>query len=324
MTHSRLISLTGLLVAIAFVAMTTDAAYAQYTCLQTAGKRGERGNLEDGCTTLTRMGESGAWVRARPIAASGYRRNREVAWCAEVEPGLERNVTGYRDLLECLELNGAAGTGIRPLFVKVIGVRRGGAGGGRTPSFAALPSVKTFKGMGEPSTLKAADIAVSCEEAVDAGEVTGMSTIGKLTVTFTGCQVTAASKTCTIKSTSAKEGEIVTNTLMGELGTTKSEEATSEVGLLLLPESGKTWTILAETSCSLESRVTGTLAGEVLPISEKTEYTGLEFGVSSQKQNIQDIIVASGLVQPSLTAFSETATEEFGDGIEFNGEVEIV
>jgi hypothetical protein len=209
--------------------------------------------------------------------------------------------------------------------VKVIGVGRGGdRGGDRVPRFAALPSVKTFKGMGAPSTLKAGPTATSCEEAVDAGEVTGTSTIGKLVVAFTGCQITAESKTCTIKSVGAKEGEIVTHTLRGELGTTKSTEAETEVGILLEPETTKTWATLDSTKCSLETRVTGSLAGEILPISEKTQYGDLSFEVSSEKQLIKKISVSSGVKEPSLDAFGVNATEELGDVIEFNGEVEIV
>jgi hypothetical protein len=320
MARSRLITLTGLLVAIAFVAVTTGSAYAQrpIECLKVAGKtRGgntEEGNLESGCATLRAGGQ---WVKARLVAPYGNN------WCAEVETGLETGVKGYSSLLECLALRNAGTANAR--WVKVRG-RPAGAGGGRTPSFATLPSVKTFKGMGAPSTLKAAaaGIATSCEEAVDAGEVTGMTTIGKLVIIFTGCQVTAESKTCTIKSVGAKEGEIVTHTLKGELGTTKSAEAASEVALLLLPESTKIWETLESTKCSPESKVTGSLAAEMLPISEKTAFGGLYFGVSSGKQAIQLVTVPSGVKEPELVAFTVTATEELEDGIEFTGEVEIV
>lgn len=306
------------LVALAFVAITTDSAYAQrrYECLKVAGKDRnglEEGNLESDCRTLRADGE---WVKARLVAP--YGRN----WCAEVEPRLEAGVKGYRSLGECLLLRNA--TMRNATWVKVRG-RPAGRGGGTAPSFATLPSARTFTGMGAPSTLKAAGIATSCEEASDTGEVTSMSTVGKLVITFTGCQVTnTAKETCTIKSASAKGGEIVTTTLMGQLGTTKSEEATSEVGLLLLPESGKRWTLLSSTKCSAESQVTGSLAAEVLPISEKTEFGGLDFEVSSGKQNIKKITVSSGVEEPELVAFAAVATEELEDGIEFTGEVEIV
>lgn len=324
MPRSRLVTLTGLLVALAVVAIMTDAAYAQrYECFQIAGKTGELGNMRTDCSGLTTRGERTAWVMAEPRVPTRYA--GRMAWCAEVEPGLETNVTGFGSLLECIALRGASRSGVRPLFVKVIGVRRGdGTGGGKTPNFATLPSVKTFKGMGAPSILKAGNTATSCEEVVDAGEVTGMSTIGELVITFTGCQVTAESKTCTIKSVGAKEGEIVTHTLKGELGTTKSTEAETEVGLLLEPETTKTWATLESTKCSPEARVAGSLAGEVVPISEKTHYAALWFGVESGKQLIKKILVSSGAKEPALEAFGVATTEELGDVIEFNGEVEIV
>jgi hypothetical protein len=311
----------GLLTAVAFIAMTTVSASAEgpvIECLEIEGKAGEKGNFEAGCKTLQ---ANGAWVKVRRVAE-----RRPGQWCAEVEAGKEAGIVGYADLLECLALHEAATAEAKWVKVSYKGaVDRGGA---QVPRFKLLPTVKTLKGMGAPSTLTAAaaGIATSCEEAVDAGEVTGMSTIGKLVVTFTGCQVTKAEKeTCTIRSVGAKkEGEIVTHTLMGELGTTKSAEAASEVALLLLPETTKTWETLESTKCSLESKVTGSLAAEILPISEKTAFGGLNFEVSSGKQNIKKITVSSGEKEPELIAFTVTATEELEDGIEFNGEVEIV
>jgi hypothetical protein len=335
MTRSRLIPLFGgLLVAVAFVATTASSAYAQppLGCYQTAGKgrrltrRGlnglEEGNLERGCTVL--MVGTAKYVKATPRFASGWDSpiNGEEAWCAEVERNLERGVKGFRNERECEDLRERA-TEPNAKWVKVIGVRVN-RGGGRAPRLEILPSVKTFKGLGSLGALSAAGTVISCEEAVDAGEITGMSTIGKLVITFTGCQVTSEERECTIKSASAKEGEIVTNTLMGELGTTKSTEAASEVGLLLLPQSGKSWTRLSSTKCTLESVVEGSLAGEVQPISEKTQYVGLGFGVSSGKQDIEKITVSSGVKEPELVVFGLPATAEFGEVIEFTGEVEIV
>jgi hypothetical protein len=229
---------------------------------------------------------------------------------------------GYMTLGECLKLCSSS-TANAP-WVKVEGIKSG-TGGARAASFAVLPSVKTFKGLDKPSALKTAATATSCEETVEAGEVTSMDTIGKLVLTPTGCTVTGeGGKSCTVKSVGAKEGEIVTHTLKGELGTTKSTEAASGVALWVLPETTKTWAALAETPCTPESIASGSLAAEVLPIGEKNKYIGLEFEVFTGKQSIQLVTVPSGVKKPALTAFGESATEELEGGIEFSGEVEIV
>jgi hypothetical protein len=318
MQRNGLTPVLMLLTAVSFIAMTAASASAEgpvVECLEIAGKAGEKGNFEAGCKTLR---ANGAWVKVIRVAE-----RRAGQWCAEVEAGKEAGIVGYADLLECFGLPRAAMA--NAIWVKVIYDGAVGKGGAQAPSFKLLPTVKTFKGMGGPNTLKAGASATSCEEAVDAGEITGMPTIGKLVVTFTGCHVNGeGGKTCTIKSVGAKEGDIVTHTLKGELGTTKSTEATSEVGLLLEPETTKTWATLEATTCSSESKVTGSLAAEVLPISEKTDFGSLNFAVSSGKQNIKKIAVSSAVKEPELVAFSTTATEELEDGIEFNGQVEIV
>lgn len=72
--------------------------------------------------------------------------------------------------------------------------------------------------------------AVKCTGDEDEGEYTGVKTVGKLFVTFTGCKY-GASTTCQNKGGTA--GVIKTNELKGELGYIK--KSTKEVGLSLTP-----------------------------------------------------------------------------------------
>lgn len=70
--------------------------------------------------------------------------------------------------------------------------------------------------------------------------ILGQSTISGGTITGLNSLVIWASQTCTVKSVGAAHlGEIVSNTLKGELGTGKKSEAATGVGLLLEPETAK-------------------------------------------------------------------------------------
>lgn len=229
------------------------------------------------------------------------------------------------------DLVGAAGFGIlstyvgQSLLTTATADRRAGRGGARKAEFKSLPSVKTFKGKTGPTELDAGNTIVACEQGLNGGEITSMDTVGKLVITFTGCSVEAESKVCTLKSVGAKNaGEIITRTLKGELGTVKSSEAESEVGLLLEPETTKRIETLAETTCAHETEVSGSLAGEVSPASDKVAVAGVYAEISSGKEAIKQITVLSGEKKPSLEAYGTAADEELADELAFGSEVEIV
>jgi hypothetical protein len=153
---------------------------------------------------------------------------------------------------------------------------------------------------------------------VGAHTITGAHLVGL------GCVRIGNSKECPQKSPGASgSGEIVSTTLKGELGTVKTSEAASGVGLLLAPESGARFYTLAETACGLETAVTGKLAGEVSPIGHSQTTSKVIFGVTSGKQDIKAISVLGAVVEPELVAFSDTVTEEASESLSFGSAVEV-
>jgi hypothetical protein len=199
-------------------------------------------------------------------------------------------------------------------------------GGTAKPEFKVLPSVRTVTGSGATAKVTAGSDTVECADSASTGEIISMTQIGKLVIKFKGCVVknTSTKSTCTIKSTGAANGELVSHTLKGELGTTKSTEAASEVGLLLEPETTKKWMTLAETSCTPESTLSGSLAGEASPASIRQAIDSLYFAAESGKQIIKDITVSSGQKTPELEVFSSKATVEASEQLEYTGEVEVL
>jgi hypothetical protein len=198
-------------------------------------------------------------------------------------------------------------------------------GGNNPPRLRQLPTVKTFKGTSESPSLTAGKNEVTCKDGASVGEIASTDTIGKIVIKYTGCVSASEGATCTLKSPGASEGEVVTSTLKGQLGTVKSSEAASEVGLLLEPETGKKFATLAANGCALETTVTGSLAGEVLPISTKQSRVWVTFAANTAKrQGIGLITVLSGRKSPELEAYGSEATEESVAELEFGGPLEII
>jgi hypothetical protein len=297
----------------AFFAASTSSS-ADPACLHVDGEKS--GNFLLGCLALEAEGN---YVWATPVSPA-----KPGLWCATVDAIWRRHLTeSYPTETACKELTRAGEPEkewVRVLFA---------LGTGKKAEFATLPSVKTFKGLNGPEgaeTLKAGSIATTaCETSSSTGEITSMDTIGALVIKYKGCTVSGSGKVCTIKSEegSPAEGEIITKTLKGELGTVKESEATSEVGLLLEPASGNVITNLAETSCAVKTSVTGLVAGEVAPLGEKGKISNLLYGISGGSQQIHKIAVLSGTKEPALTAYSVSAAQEGADVFEFGGEIEI-
>jgi hypothetical protein len=143
-------------------------------------------------------------------------------------------------------------------------------------------------------------------------------------VVFKGCTGKSSSGTCTAKSRSAKAGEILTNTLKGELGTVKASEALSGVGLLLAPTTGTEFATL-EGACVTAAAISGAIAGEVASVNLRSTANKLVFAGSSGNQKIESIVVLGKVEKPSLTTFaglvstSEDTTEE----VTFTSAVEV-
>jgi hypothetical protein len=131
----------------------------------------------------------------------------------------------------------------------------------------------------KPSLETANKTKITCTGQSGTGEYTGTKTVGSATMTFTGCE--SLSHKC---STGATEGEIVTETLRGELGiiTKGAEPAKNTIGLDLEPSSGD---VFAEFSCGSTSfEVRGSVIVKVatnkMTTTQKLKYSAVK---SAQK-----------------------------------------
>jgi hypothetical protein len=159
---------------------------------------------------------------------------------------------------------------------------------------------------------------INCKGGTSNGEILSATTIGNLHVVFTGCEAVDGSSKCNVNSDGAREGEILTNSLTGELGTVATSEAASGVGLLISAGSHG-WTELAGSSCTEESGMSGTLALEVKVVGKKQVSNEL---VSANK--IKKITLDSGKVEsPKLDAFSQAVTIEGQDALTFAEATEV-
>jgi hypothetical protein len=201
-------------------------------------------------------------------------------------------------------------------------------------AFAAGPEFKpstkqVFNTTSGTSTLVGDNGAetVTCTADSSKGEITGAMSVGKVVVHFTGCKSTGSGGSgCTIKSINGAPaaGEIVTNTLKGELGTVKTTEAASGVALDLEPESGKIFTELEKTTCTKETKVTGSIAGEASPLNAKQTTGKLIFTTKSGKQAIAAVnLLGAVVMEPELVAYTSTATETTNEAITFTSAVEV-
>jgi hypothetical protein len=165
---------------------------------------------------------------------------------------------------------------------------------------------------------------VNCEKSSSTGTVTSSLLVGNIVVHFLGCVSSSASKSnCTVKSTnSPAEGLILTTTLHGILGLILPSK---ETGLLLLPVSGKRFVTLASNACTIETAVTGSVAGLIEPLGKKQLTGKLILAANGSNQAIEEIDLTHGLgsVKPALNAFTSTATETVSEAITFGVETEV-
>ena len=157
--------------------------------------------------------------------------------------------------------------------------------------------------------------AITCTSDKNTGSVTGVKTVGSVLVTFTGCSSKEGAG-CAVKSKgSGSEGVIITKTLSGELGSVKTTEAASGVGLLLTPATGTEFVDLEGTCLLLSpSPVDGSVAGEATPTNVSSKDGKLIFIGSKGVQKIKAINVLGAEKKPKLEALgliesSETTTE---------------
>jgi hypothetical protein len=142
---------------------------------------------------------------------------------------------------------------------------------------------------------------------------------------FTGCVgINLKKEECTMHSVgAAKEGEIVTAPLKGELGQVAHEEATSEVGLALEEESGGKEFAKIEGSCFGGGvSLAGRIAGEVAPTHSELTSGELVFAATESRQMIHNITLGGkkeSLVMTLAgqeTTMANTMKVTFGEAVE--------
>jgi hypothetical protein len=315
----RNIGIAGLVLVVMFAlgAMTASSAGAfQVVCLPTV--EAEWGNFNSGCTT-----EAGKQGFVRGMILDLGDKVGPGEYCIMVLPTFRTNVKGWTTLTGCLNNEATVSTGAS--FTRVKDKAEEDKGGTAKSEFRLLPSGKKIEGFIGESTLGVGTLeSITCEKGSDGGEITAMDKVGKVVISFTTCKAhNEKGETCTIKSTGAGEGEIVTRTLRGLLGTAKASEAASEVAVLIEPETTKEIANLAATPCSVESSIEGSVAAEIAPVGALTLDAQFAFELSSGKQAIKTVSILTGTKEPLLKAYNLSATEQAIDEIEFEGEVEI-
>ena len=174
-------------------------------------------------------------------------------------------------------------------------------------------TLNQFKGESGSGALETSEGTkpITCESDVNTGEITGPKTIGSVVVLFHGCKSVEGSG-CPIHSPGQTPGLIETHALVGELGSVKTTEAASGVGLLLSPASGTEFVTL-EGTCLLLSPapVVGTLAGEATPVKNGASKDGkLVFVGSAGVQKIKEINVLGTVKKPVLEALGILKSSE--------------
>jgi hypothetical protein len=191
--------------------------------------------------TVTTVGGTSATSPAdefRYLAAPEYGR------CLKVAKGAGRFANGT-----CTK---AGGTNTYEWFPAV-----GGPNPLVKPRFTA-----TIKPLMEAKLYISGKHTISCTGEAGGGEYTGAKAIANIAVAFTGCHLDTAGGSC--QSLDAASGEVVLNTLQGELGviaTSTEGPLKNKIGIALRPASG---TVVAAFACaSTPVLVTGSVIGEV-------------------------------------------------------------
>jgi hypothetical protein len=215
-----------------------------------------------------------------------------------------------------------------PFLIGAVGSSAALADGGQIIQNAkkqppVLPRYKETSGL--TFYTNAAGTRYTCQKDVIEGTIVG-GVMFIDTIAYINCTVAMGGKECKINSVGAKEGEIKTTELTGELG----EIATgSGVGILLEGEETKAkekvFTTLAATECAPEAKVTGSVIGEVTPVG-KLSLTDKEiFTTVKGAQSIKKIERSKGdtLVTASLQIAGNAATVESTEERTFEEELEV-
>ncbi len=171
-------------------------------------------------------------------------------------------------------------------------------------AFAAEPEFKpgtkqAFTGTSGVLTMESSAAKVTCSKSTSSGEITGASTVGAVVLTLAECKIEQGGNSTPLTSVGARhQGEIVTNALDGELGEVATSEATTGVGLVLKPASGKDWAIVEGP---ITSALEGSVAAEVTPVKTSAKTLKLVFAGSAGKSHIKRVDVKGVDKEPKLT-----------------------
>ncbi len=190
------------------------------------------------------------------------------------------------------------------------------------------PATGTFAGTSGTSILSYDDgvYSLTCANSVTTGAKTSSTTVGGVIVHFLSCKADGETRGgCTAKSVGAAEGLIVTNTLSGILGLILPKPASgSGVGLLLLPASSSIFVTLAGNACTEEAAVTGTVAGEALPINSSQLTGKLTFSGIGSKAKIKAFDPSVGATKTAkLVDFGAEASETLSESLTFSSATEV-
>ena len=137
---------------------------------------------------------------------------------------------------------------------------------------------------------------VECENNVAEGEITSPKTVAHVSVKFTGCKFKAIEKPCT--STGAKEGEINTDTLAGEL--VWESKSKKKVAQELFPEKGGPGGEFVEFVCGPgTSKVRGAVLVNIPAGKMESSFT-LKFTAKTGKQKPDEYENAEGKKVPAF------------------------
>jgi len=146
-------------------------------------------------------------------------------------------------------------------------------------------------------------------------------------ITLHGCLAINSSGTrCDLLNVGGTPLLIALNPAVIHLGTVKSTEAPSEVGLLFAPETGnKIVTLEASCLSPKETAVTGDIAGEITPVEEGLVLVGnVIFNGGKANQSIKKIFFAGKEEKPELTAFGGvTQSDATNELMLFSTDIEV-
>jgi hypothetical protein len=192
------------------------------------------------------------------------------------------------------------------------------------PEFKPTGGTLTGSSAGN-NTLSAGGNTIVCTANTSKGSISSATLAGGVVVTFTGCKSTGTGgSNCTAKSVGAAEGTIATNNLHGVLGLILAKGTGSGVALLLLPTENKKFVTIVSNKCTVETTVTGNVAGEISPVG-KSQTTGklvLQAGTSGESIKTVDLSTG-GTVSTNLEAFGAAASQATEENLTFSAALEV-